>query len=141
LQGLLFDAADPYFTVEDLLDAVEEGLHTEGNRQPPPRPRVDDDAPPPENLDQDPEAQVLIERADQLLAGRDEVTVAQLLADAGDWPSSRRVLSELTAIHLHSELPFTLRWGDGLRVDAASPRTWVSDGWFARHATAGRPDE
>jgi hypothetical protein len=65
------------------------------------------------------------------------VTVAQLLADAGDWPAGRRVLSQVTAIHLRSELPYVLTWGDGLRFDATSARTWVSDGWFAREPRTG----
>ena len=131
LDGLLFDAPEPFFTVDDLLDAVEEGLQVETGRVPPPRSRVDDE-PPPTEVDIDPEANLLAQRAEELLAGRDVVTVAQLLADAGDWPTSRRVLSEVTAIHLRPELPYTVTWGDGWRVDVTSSRTWVSDGWFRR---------
>jgi hypothetical protein len=131
LDGLLFDAPEPFFTADDLLDAVEEGLQSDTGRVPPPRPRVDDE-PPPTEVDVDPEAKLLAQRAEELLAGRDVVTVAQLLADAGDWPTSRRVLSEVTAIHLRPELPYTVTWGDGWRVDVTSTRTWVSDGWFRR---------
>ncbi|MBQ1065223.1 hypothetical protein KBX39_00075 [Micromonospora sp. D75] len=131
LDGLLFDAPEPFFTADDLLDAVEEGLQSDTGRVPPPRPRVDEE-PPPTEVDVDPEATRLAQRAEELLAGRDVVTVAQLLADAGDWPSSRRVLSEVTAIHLRPELPYTVTWGDGWRVDVTSTRTWVSDGWFHR---------
>ncbi|MEV6373557.1 hypothetical protein [Micromonospora musae] len=131
LDGLLFDAPEPFFTADDLLDAVEEGLQSDTGRVPPPRPRVDEE-PPPTEVDVDPEATLLAQRAEELLAGRDVVTVAQLLADAGDWPTSRRVLSEVTAIHLRPELPYTVTWGDGWRVDVTSTRTWVSDGWFRR---------
>jgi hypothetical protein len=131
LDGLMFDAPEPFFTADDLLDAVEEGLHSDTGRVPPPRPRVDD-GPPPTEVDVDPEAKLLAQRAEELLAGRDVITVAQLLADAGDWPTSRRVLSEVTAIHLRPELPYTVTWGDGWRVDVTSTRTWVSDGWFRR---------
>ena len=42
------------------------------------------------------------------------------------------MLSEVTAIHLRPELPYTVTWGDGWRVDVTSTRTWVSDGWFRR---------
>ncbi|MEU8661774.1 hypothetical protein [Actinoplanes philippinensis] len=131
LDGLLFDAPDPYFSADDLIDAVEEGLHTDSGRTPPPRPRLDDDAPagPP---DTDAELRMLTERAEEFLAGADEVTVAALLTAAGDWPAGRRVLSDLTAISLRSELPYTLTWGDGLRVDAGAETTWVSDGWLRR---------
>ena len=131
LDGLLFDAPEPFFTADDLLGAVEEGLQSDSARVPPPRPRVDDE-PPPTEVDVDPEATLLAQRAEELLAGRDVVTVAQLLADAGDWPTSRRVLSDVTAIHLRPELPYTVTWGDGWRVDVTSTRTWVSDGWFRR---------
>jgi hypothetical protein len=135
VDGLLFDAPDPQFTADDLLDAVEEGLRTEGGRTPPPRPRIDDDGVVPERV-ADAEAESLAARAEELLAGRDEVTVAELVTAAGDWPAGRRVLSELTAIGLRQELPYVLTWGDGLRIDAAGDPAWVSDGWFRR-----RPEE
>jgi hypothetical protein len=135
LDGLLFDAPEPLFTADDLLDAVEEGLRADTGRVPPPRPRIDEE-PAPTEVDVDPEARLLAARAEELLAGRDVVTVAQLLADVGDWPAGRRVLSELTAIHLRAELPYAVMWGDGLRVDVASSRTWVTDGWFRRDPEA-----
>jgi hypothetical protein len=131
LDGLLFDAPEPYFTADELLEAVEEGLMADSGRVPPPRSRSDDEQPPTE-VDPDPEAKLLAARAEELLAGRDVVTVAQLLADAGDWPTGRRVLSEVTAIHLRPELPYTVTWSDGWRVDVTSTRTWVSDGWLRR---------
>jgi hypothetical protein len=130
LDGLLFDAPAPQFTVEALLDAVEEGLHVDGNRMPPPRPRLDDEPPAAPVADQ--ESALLGALAEELLAGRDEVTVGELLADAGPWAAARRVLSQLTAIHLRDELPYALSWDDGLRVDLTSTRTWVSDGWLRR---------
>lgn len=131
LDGLLFDAPAPQFTVEALLDAVEEGLHVDGDRTPPPRPRLGDE-PPPAEFEADQERAVLVALAEDLLAGRDEVTVGALLTDAGEWPAARRVLSQLTAIHLRDELPYALSWGDGLRVDVDGSRTWVSDGLFKR---------
>jgi hypothetical protein len=131
LDGLLFDAPEPFFTADDLLDAVEEGLQTDSGRLPPPRPRIDDE-PPPGEVHPDPEAGLLAARAEELLAGRAVATVAQLLADADDWLAGRRVLSDLTAIHLRPELPYLLTWGDGLRVDMSSTRTWITDGWFSR---------
>jgi hypothetical protein len=131
LDGLLFDAPEPHFTVDDLLDAVEEGLRTDTGRTPPPRPRFDEE-PPATGLDPDPEARLLASRAEELLDGRESVPVAGLLADAGDWPAGRRVLAELTAIHLRTELPYALTWGDGLRIAVDGPLTWLSDGRFAR---------
>ncbi|SIR90535.1 hypothetical protein SAMN05444858_12642 [Micromonospora avicenniae] len=132
VEGLLFDAPDPYFTADDLLGAVEEGLRTDTGRTPPPRPRIDDDLQVPDQVGVDVEAGRLAARAEDLLAGRDEVTVAELLAAAGDWRAGRRVLSDLTAIGLRPELPYTLTWGDGLRIDVAGDLTWVTDGRFRR---------
>ncbi|MEV6596172.1 hypothetical protein AB0M36_04810 [Actinoplanes sp. NPDC051346] len=137
--GLLFDAPDPYFTADDLLDAVEEGLHSDAGRTPPPRPRIDDDGPIPDRAGADAEAAALAVRAERLLEGRDQVGVAELLAAAGGWPAARRILSDLTAIQLRTELPYSLTWEDGLRVEATSELTWVTDGWLRRRGEGSVP--
>lgn len=131
LDGLLFDAPAPHFAVEALLEAVEEGLQTDSGRVLPPRPRVDEEAPPSEH-DVDVECSRLAEVAEGLLVGQNRVTVAFLLQEAGEWLSARRVLSQLVAIHHRDELPYALEWGDGLRIDPDTTRTWVTDGWFGR---------
>jgi len=131
LDGLLFDAPAPQFPVEALLDAVEEGLEADSGRVPPPRPRVGDEPALGEH-EVDVEGPRLAELAEQLLAGRDRVTVAALLHDAGEWLPARRVLSQLVAIHHRDELPYALEWGDGLRVTPDSMLAWVTDGWFGR---------
>jgi hypothetical protein len=131
LDGLVFDAPAPHFPAELLLDAVEEGLQTDGSRVPPPRPRVSDEPPPSEHA-ADAERARLAVLAEQFLAGGDRVTVADLLRDAGEWPAARRVLSQLTAIHHRDELPYAITWADGMRVDTESTNTWLTDGWFGR---------
>lgn len=131
LDGLLFDAPAPHFPVEALLEAVEEGLQTDGGRVQPPRPRVDDEGPPSEH-DVDVEGSRLAEVAERLLAGQNRATVAALLREAGEWLPARRVLSQLVAIHHRDELPYELEWGNGLRIDPETTRTWVTDGWFGR---------
>ena len=138
VDGLLFDAPAPHFTADDLLDAVEEGLRTDAGRTPPPRPRFDDE-PDLGPAGADVEAQLLAVRAEELLAGRDEVTVAALLDAAGDWAAGRRVLSDLTAIGLRPELPYVLTWGDGLRIAVVGDLAWVADGWFRRQRAAQVP--
>ena len=131
LDGLLFDAPAPAVSVEELLDAVEEGLRMPGVRLPPPRPPVPDDL-----TDDGPAADVegprLAALAEELLAGRDRATVADLLREGGEWPSARQVLSQLTAIHHRDDLGYELAWADGLRINPDSSRTWVTDGWFGR---------
>ena len=131
LDGLLFDAPAPYLPAEALLDAVEEGLRAEGQRVPPPRPRTDD-GPPPTEHEADAEAPRLAALAEEFLAGGDRVSVAVLLWRAGEWPAARRVMSQVVSIHHRGELAYELTWGDGLRVDADSTLTWVTDGWFGR---------
>ncbi|MFC3383170.1 hypothetical protein [Couchioplanes azureus] len=135
--GLLFDALDPCFTADDLLDAVEEGLRGDAGRTPPPRPRIEDDGP--VAAPADTEAEVLAARAERLLGSRDRVGVAELLAAAGNWPAARRVLSDLTAIQLRTELPYALTWEDGLRIDPASEPAWVTDGWLRRRGDQAVP--
>jgi hypothetical protein len=70
-----------------------------------------------------------------LLAGpdrNDRVSVADLLAAAGDWPTCRRLLAEMTAIHHHPDLNFALTWSDGIRLDPECCPSWLTEGWFAR---------
>jgi hypothetical protein len=131
LDGLLFDAPAPHFPAEVVLDAVEEGLQTEGSRVPPPRPRMSDEPPPSEHA-ADAEGARLAAFAEEVLAGGDRVTVAELMREAGEWPAARRLLSQLTAIHHRDELPYALAWADGLRVNPESSPTWVTDGWFVK---------
>ena len=42
----------------------------------------------------------------RLLGDRDAVSVAELLDEAGDWPTGRRLVAEMVAIHHHSDLGF-----------------------------------
>jgi hypothetical protein len=74
--------------------------------------------------------------AERLLGDRGAASVAELLDEAGDWPTGRRLAAEMIAIHHHPDLGFELRWGDGLRIEAESFPSWVSDGWFGRLAEA-----
>jgi hypothetical protein len=76
--------------------------------------------------------------AERLLGDRNAVSVAELLDEAGDWPTGRRLVAEMIAIHHHPELGFELHWRDGLRIDAESFPSWVSDGWFRRLAEVPR---
>jgi hypothetical protein len=79
----------------------------------------------------------LLATAERLLASRTQVSVADLLEEADDWPTCRRVLAQMTAIHHHPELAFELIWDDGLRIDPRSCPSWVSEGWFRRVTPAG----
>jgi hypothetical protein len=70
--------------------------------------------------------------AERLLAHSDSVSVVDVLDDAGDWMSARRVLAEVTAIHHHSDLDYELVWRDGVRIEVAASPSWTSHGRFRR---------
>ncbi|MGH3155261.1 MAG: hypothetical protein ACRDNF_01595, partial [Streptosporangiaceae bacterium] len=81
----------------------------------------------------------LLAAAERVLAGADgnyRVSVADVLGEAGDWPTCRRLLAEMTAIHHHPGLNYVLTWSDGMRLDPMRCPSWLTEGWFAR---AGEP--
>lgn len=133
LDGLLFDAAAPDFAPETLLEAVESGRRTGTARLAPPRSSGDDTEAPESSAAVDREG--LRAEAERVLAGRDEVSVTEVVDAAGDWITARRVLAELTAAHLHDELEYELVWSDGMRIDPAAGTPWITEGSFRRRAS------
>jgi hypothetical protein len=129
LDGLLFDAAAPDFSPEGMLEAVESGRRTGSARMAPPRPSSEVDAP---------ESAAATDRedlraaAERILAGRERVSIVDVVDDAGDWITARRVLAELTAAHLHDELDYELVWADGMRIDPSAGTPWATEGSFRR---------
>ncbi len=131
LNDFLFDAPAPWFAAETLIEAVESAQHTAPVRITPPRPQtepgtVTTDAVP------DAEAERLRALAEQLLGDRTQASVTELIDEIGDWLGGRRLLADLTAMHLHDTLPYELRWSDQLRITVASSLNWVTEGRFAR---------
>jgi hypothetical protein len=131
LDGFLFDAPAPWFAADTLIEAVESAQHTTPVRITPPRPQTDSGVPA-ENVVPDAEADRLRTVAERLLGDRAEVTVTDLLDEIGDWPGGRRLLADLTAMHLHDTLPYELCWSDRLRIDVERSLSWVTDARFAR---------
>ncbi|MEU4396026.1 hypothetical protein [Kribbella sp. NPDC023855] len=129
LDGLLFDAAAPEFSPEGMLEAVESGRRTGTARMAPPRPSSETDAPESAAAT---DREDLRAEAERILAGRDSVSIVEVVDDAGDWVTARRVLAELTAAHLHDELDYELVWGDGMRVDPSAGTPWATEGSFRR---------
>ena len=72
--------------------------------------------------------------AERVLAGRSSVDVVEVVDEAGDWITARRVLAELTAAHLHDELDYELVWSDGMRIDPTAGTPWATEGVFRRVA-------
>jgi hypothetical protein len=72
--------------------------------------------------------------AERVLAGRSAVDIVEVIDEAGDWITARRVLAELTAAHLHDELEYELVWSDGMRIDPAAGTPWATEGVFRRVA-------
>jgi hypothetical protein len=131
LDGFLFDAPAPWFPADVLIEAVESGRHTTPVRVTPPRPQTEPGAEP-EKVAPDAEADRLRALAEQLLGERSEVSVTELLDEIGDWLGGRRLLADLTAIHLHDALSYELGWSDRLRIDVTAGLSWVTDGRFSR---------
>jgi hypothetical protein len=129
LDGLLFDAAAPEFSPEGMLEAVESGRRTGTARMAPPRPSSETDAPESAAAT---DREDLRAEAERILAGRDSVSIVEVVDDAGDWVTARRVLAELTAAHLHDELDYELVWGDGMRIDPSAGTPWATEGSFRR---------
>lgn len=131
LGRFVFDAPAPWFSPQMLIEAVETGRQVSAARVPPPRSA--DTEPTPEVdagvADDVEELRVIAER---LLAGADSVSMVDLLDEAGDWMSARRVLAEVTTIHHHLDLDYELVWREGMRIDVASSPSWASDGHFRR---------
>ncbi|SEG06501.1 hypothetical protein SAMN04489712_10379 [Thermomonospora echinospora] len=130
LDGFVFDAPAPWHDPAAIVTAVQEGPRTTPPRPAPPRPSVPD----PGLSDRTPadrsEADRLAGIAEQVLRGRDRVEVHQVLNR--DWATARRLLADLSAAHLHPELPYRLVWSDGLRARPGSSPSWLSDGVFER---------
>jgi hypothetical protein len=131
LNDFLFDAPAPWFAADTLIEAVESAQHTAPVRITPPRPQTEPGGPS-EDAAPDAEAERLRALAEQLLGERTQVDVLELIDEIGDWLGGRRLLADLTAMHLHDTLPFELRWSDRLRVDVEQSLSWVTEGRFAR---------
>lgn len=131
LDGLLFDAPAPDFSPELMLEAVEAGRRTGAARMAPPRPESTVDSEVPASAAAR-DREDLRAEAERALAGRDSVGVVDVVDEAGDWVTARRVLAELTAAHLHDELDYELVWSDGMRIDPAAGTPWATEGTFRR---------
>ena len=129
LDGLLFDAAAPDFSPQTMVEAVETGRRTGTARMAPPRPTADADAPESAAAT---DREDLRAEAERVLAGRTSVNIVEVIDDAGDWLTARRVLAELTAAHLHDELDYELVWSDGMRIDPTAGTPWATEGTFRR---------
>ncbi|NLT53761.1 MAG: hypothetical protein GXX79_04185 [Actinomycetales bacterium] len=135
LDGVLVDAPAPWFSPQEMTEAVEAERPVGSGRTPPPRPTADAMVPVPERDTTDDEE--LLRVAEEALRGRDAVPVAAAIDAVGDWLAGRRVLAALTAAHLHPDLGYELVWTDGLRVDPEAPVSWVSAGLFRRLPAGG----
>ncbi|MBT8226452.1 MAG: hypothetical protein HKP61_03550 [Dactylosporangium sp.] len=133
LSDQVFDAPAPWLDVADLCEAVAEVPKPASIRTPPPRSHLPDDADAgPERPDrQDPEAVRLAAVASELLCGRDQIAVADVLSGE-DWAVGRRLLADLAAASNHDQLPYQLRWGDQVTVSPDAVPSWLTSGVFQR---------
>ncbi|MGH3712040.1 MAG: hypothetical protein ACRDT4_01025 [Micromonosporaceae bacterium] len=131
LARLVFDAPRIWQGAGEIAEAIAQTERPNVQRPRPPRAStldaVTDDA---DLVDGD--SSVLRERAETVLEGSDSVDLGQLLGGCGDWPTARRLLSDLTAAANHPDLPYELMWADGLSVQAVGPVSWLPKGRFVR---------
>jgi hypothetical protein len=136
LDTFMFDAPTPWFDPQEIAEAVASGRRQVTVSLPPPRSASDLSVAPfddrPRVLEQ------LRQTAEGALRDRDEVSIIELLESAGDWPTVRRLLADLTAAHQADGLPYELTWADGLRIDPETCPSWVSEGRFRRTVRLGR---
>ncbi|MFC5746461.1 hypothetical protein [Actinomadura rugatobispora] len=130
LDGFVFDAAAPWHEPSAVVTAVEDGPRTTPPRPAPPRASLPD-----RGLSDDTGGDAAaVERlrgvAEQVLRGRDRVAVEEVLAQ--DWVAARRLLSDLSSVNLHPELPYRLVWSDGLHARPDGVPSWVTPGVFER---------
>lgn len=137
LDRVLFDAPAPWFSPDGLIDAVESARPSEGARLPPPRGQGGEPPPPQTAGDAFDDIDDLRHTAERLLAGRDAVSVVEVVDQSREWLPARRVLAELTAAHHHPDLGYELVWEDGLRVNVAGSPAWTTLGYFRRAAVTG----
>lgn len=135
LGRFVFDAPAPWFSPQALIEAVETARQVSTARVPPPR---SDDAEPTPGADIGiaDDVEELRAIAERLLATSDSVSVVDVLDDAGDWISARRVLAEVTAIHHHPDLDYELVWQDSVRIEVTASPSWISNGHFRRGSQA-----
>ncbi|WP_307961829.1 hypothetical protein [Salinispora arenicola] len=114
-----------------LIEAVEAGRQISTARVPPPR-SDDAESAPEAAADIADDVEILRAIAERLLADANSVSVVDVLDDAGDWKSARRVLAEVTAIHHHPELDYELVWRERVRIDVAASPSRTSQALPAR---------
>jgi hypothetical protein len=131
LDGFVFDAPAPWLSAQAMAEAVESARQSGGTRLRPPRPD-DAEQPAPDAVVPPDDAAELAAAAERILGGGEQVSVADVLAEAGDWPTGRRLLAEMTAIHHHPALACQITWADGVRIDPQACPAWTTEGWFAR---------
>ncbi|MEV5830350.1 hypothetical protein AB0L25_32775 [Spirillospora sp. NPDC052242] len=130
LDGFVFDAPAPWHEPAAVVTAVEDGPRATPPRPAPPRPSVPDAGLSRDTGSDDAAAERLRAVAEEALRGRDRAAVADVLGT--DWASARRMLADISAAHLHPELPYRLVWEDGLDARPGGVPAWLSPGWFER---------
>lgn len=131
LDGFVFDAPAPWHDPSAIVTAVAETPRAADARPAPPRTDLPDAGLSEETGGDDQAATRLREIAEQALGGASRVPVHDLLARS-DWAAARRLLADLSAAHLHPELPYRLTWIDTLEPRPGETPAWLSHGHFER---------
>ena len=132
LESFVFDAAAPWHDPAAIVTAVDEGPRAAAARPAPPRASLPDPGLSSDTATADESVTRLRTVAEDVLRGRSAAQISEVLAEAGDWPSARRVFADLSAAHLHPELPYRIVWSDALTPQPDGSPSWLPEGTFER---------
>lgn len=132
----VFDAPAAWHDAVALDEALANTAKPVPTRIPPPRPALPDRQAGEGAVRVDADLERLRALAEDLLSGRDAVSIPEVLREVGDWTTARRVFADLTAASNSPELAYRIDWEDTVELSGAGAAHWMTHGWFRRAEAA-----
>lgn len=130
----VFDAPAAWQDVVALDEALQSTAKPTPTRIPPPRPALPDRQAGESAPRVDADLERLKALAEDLLRGREAVSIPDVLREVGDWATARRVFADLTAASNSPELGYRIDWEDTVEVGGTAANL-MTRGWFRRAAS------